>query len=311
MTELNRYNLFLSSTQRTSGTVENPNYILSRPLFKLHPHSNWLVKVTNATIPYSFQQICSGYNMLTYSMTRTAFTPISNASISVSPGNYTINSLLAAVSTALSNDVQSRTAFGYSPNFVFSYTSATLKVSFQVTGTDSNTTLFTFKPSSLLLGGLAYNMGITSPSGVSFGYTNYVVYTVGYSNALVNIAPITAVFIRAMTLTQNMSYEFIANKDDFSDILIQIPIGTVGGTIIQYENQSDIRVQIKNDYIDQLQLYLSDNRSFSLANTGLNGLDWSCVIEFIEIESMTLKDNEAYQMLKNVDFGNHNEEPEK
>jgi hypothetical protein len=244
-------------------------------------------------------------------MTRTAFTPISNASISVSPGNYTINSLLAAVSTALSNDVQSRTAFGYSPNFVFSYTSATLKVSFQVTGTDSNTTLFTFKPSSLLLGGLAYNMGITSPSGVSFGYTNYVVYTVGYSNALVNIAPITAVFIRAMTLTQNMSYEFIANKDDFSDILIQIPIGTVGGTIIQYENQSDIRVQIKNDYIDQLQLYLSDNRSFSLANTGLNGLDWSCVIEFIEIESMTLKDNEAYQMLKNVDFGNHNEEPEK
>ena len=164
-------------------------------------------------------------------------------------------------------------------------------------------------PSSVAHGGLAYNMGITSL--LSFGYdssnvsqpTNIInnVKTSGANGqSAINVAPITSILIRSSTLQQNKSYEFIAITDDISDILVRVPILTVGTTFIQYVNEGNISNQIKNEFIDEVNLYLTDNRSYNPIS--LAGLSWMCVLEIKEIEGHENRENMAYQMMKNVDF---------
>ena len=89
-------------------------------------------------------------------------------------------------------------------------------------------------------------------------------------------------------------------QDDFSDILVRLPVLTIGTTFIQYVNQEDVSNRIKNDFIDQIELYLTDNRSY--IPLSLAGLSWMCVLEITELEGHENRENDAFQMLKQVDF---------
>jgi hypothetical protein len=320
-TVINKYHLYLESTQRTSGTNEDANYILSRPLFKSNPFNHFEVSVVQANIPYSFFNITNQNGTyssfqwyvargLTYPSTNYVVGSPSNPRTATIPnGNYTILTLITALQTAIIGDLQTNYPTFPIPNWTWTYNRDTLTVNFLLTGTDNTTTTYYFMPSSVAHGGLAYNMGITSL--LTFGYDstnvsqpiniiNNVKTSGSYGQSAINVAPITSIMIRSGTLKQNRSYEFIAITDDISDILVRVPIMTVGTTFIQYVNEGRIANRVKNEFIDSINLYLTDNRSY--VPISLAGLSWMCVLEITEIEGHENRENMAYQMLKQVDF---------
>ena len=328
-TIVNKYHLYLKSSQRTNGTNEDANYYLSRPLYKQHPLNQFEVSVVQANITYSFFNITNQngqYSSMRWYLARggdypsTTYvygSPSAPKTVTIPNGNYTILSLITAVQTGIASDLALNYPAYVNPAWSWTYNRDTLTVNFALAGTNNITTTFYFMPSNVIDGGVAFNMGITSL--LHFGYDQYNnsqpiniinnVKTVG-ANApsAINVAPITSLFIRSATIKQNRSFEFVAIKDDFSDILARVPIMTVGTTFIQFTNEARISNRVKNDYIDVVNIYLTDNRSYNPIS--LAGLDWMCVLEIIEIDIHQNAGNETFQRLKGINFGLHHEHPD-
>lgn len=273
MTEINRFHIYTSSCKRTSGTIEDYNLILKRPIILANAHHYFKVIVKQATIPYTFQQINNNFNRFSYVLTRGA-TTYAQRTFTITNGNYNINTLLAEVKTKLLADVQALLP-AYSPTFNFTYDRDTMFVSFALTP-DATTTTFVIKP---LTDQVSTMLGVVSDT--SFGNVGAVI-TTGSSTQPVNVSPITSLYVRSGTLKQsNLSTENLIDQDDISDILVQIPIMGQPTSWIQYLNDLNIENKVLNSSINDLNLYLTDNRSYSL---DLRGIDWSCVLTLIEIE---------------------------
>jgi hypothetical protein len=321
-TIINKYHLYLESTQRTLGTNEDAYYYLKRPLFKSNPFNHFQVKVIQANVPYSFFNITDqngNYNTMQWYLARGGATYPSTTYVYGSPsvpktvkipnGNYTILTLISTIQTGIIADLVANYPSYANPVFSWVYDRDTLQVRFSLTGTNSTVTTFYFLPSTEKHGGLAYNMGIAST--INFGYNasnvsqpintiNNVITTGAYGGFAINVAPITSVMIRSNNLKQNRSFEFVAITDDLSDILARVPIQTVGTTFLQYTNQENLSNRIRNDVIDYVNLYITDNRDYDPIY--LAGLSWMCVLEITEIEGHENRENQAYQIMKQVNF---------
>jgi hypothetical protein len=321
-TIINKYHLYLESTQRTLGSNEDCYFYLKRPLFKSNPFNHFQVKVVQANIPYSFFNITNqngNYNTLQWYLARGGLTypsttyvygtPSAPKTVTVPNGNYTILTLIQAVQTGMIGDLQANYATYSNPQFNWVYDRNTLQVRFNLIGNDGINTTFYFKPSTVVHGGLAYNMGIAST--ISYGYNsanisqpinniNNVQTSGTYGGNAINVAPITSVLIRSNNLKQNRSFEFISIQDDLSDILVRVPNLMVGTTFLQYVNQENLSNRIRNDVIDYINLYITDNRDYDPIS--LSGLSWMCVLEITEIEGHENRENEAYKIMKKVNF---------
>lgn len=319
---INKYHLYLESTQRTLGTNEDAYYYLSRPLFKSNPFNHFQVKVIQANIPYSFFNITNqngNYNTMQWYLARggvsypsTVYvygTPALPKTVTIPNGNYTILSLITAIQSGIIADLVINYPIYSNPVFSWTYDRDTLQVLFSLSGTDGIVTTFYFLASNVKHGGLAYNMGIANTIGFGYNASNISlpnnlinnVITVGaYGGFAINVAPITSILIRSNNLKQNRSFEFVAITDDLSDILARVPIQTVGTTFLQYTNNENLSNRIRNDVIDYINLYITDNRDYDPIS--LAGLSWMCVLEITEIEGHENKQNEAYQMMKTVNF---------
>lgn len=332
---VNRYNLYLKSSQRTQGTNEHPIYILRRPLFKTNPFNVFEVSIKQTLIPYSFFSVNSNkgnlpngnagtlqFNQFQWYLARGGATypsttyvvgsPANPITTTIPQGNYTILSLITAIQLAMKDYLTYYYPTYGNPNWSWTYNRDTLLINFLLNGSDGITTTFYIIPSTVVDGGLSFNMGITSL--INFGYNasnqsqpiTYIgvqSFTGAFSQSSINVSPITSLMIRSNNLIQNRSYEFVAISDDFSDIILRVPIQTVGTTLINYDNQANIRNRIKNEYIDIIDFYISDNRTYDTVS--LNGLDWMAVLEVTELEIHENKVNEAHNMLKDVNFAKH------
>lgn len=272
--EINRYHLYLSSSKRQSGSIEDYNIALKRPIILKNPHHYFKVIIKEATIPYTFQQVNQNYNKFQYRLVRNGF-QYPDKIITLANGNYTILTLLKELASKLKEDI-SVCAGGYIPDFEFTYDRNSMFCKFELKNDGISSNTITILP---LVDQISTMLGVVQIS--SFG-NNAAVDFACSSTQPVNVSPITSIFIRSETLKQsNLSTENIINTDDTSDILCQIPILQQPTSWLQYQNELNIENQIINSIINDVNLYLSDNRSYSL---DLRGIDWSCMITIVEYE---------------------------
>lgn len=272
MSEVNRFHIYLSSSLRQEGEIEDYTFTLSRPIILSNPHHYFKVIVKQATIPYTFQQVNINYNQFQYKVVRNSI-DYGVRTLSIKNGNYTILSLIQQVQTQLLTDINIIIP-GYIPTFNWTYDRDQMAVTFSFTPDVINTS-FTI-----------YNLDkqINTMLGVTEDITFFnigVLVTTAVSNQPVNISPITSLFIRSGTLKQNdLSRENLVTSDDISDILVQVAILNQPTSWINYLNELNIENRIVNGIINDINIYLSDNLSYGL---DLRGVDWSCVLTIIEI----------------------------
>lgn len=272
--EINRYHLYLNSSKRQTGSIEDYNIALKRPIILKNAHHYFKIIVKEATVPYTFQQVNNNYNKFRYNILHNGV-QYADRTISISNGNYTILTLLKELASKLTLDISSYVA-GYNPSFNFTYDRNSMFCSFAVKydGVSNNT--ITLLP---LQDQISTMLGVVTQC--SFGNNGATLVSCS-STQPVNVSPITSIFVRSETLKQSaLSTENLVNRDDQSDILLQIPIVNQPTSWIQYQNELNIENQIVNAIINDVNLYLSDNRSYSL---DLRGIDWSCLLTIIEYE---------------------------
>lgn len=268
-TILKSYNLFIDSSQRDEGV--SPSYfsiLLQKPIIKTNRNSVFRVRITSVVIPFSFNQVNSTNNILSYTYNSVSY------SITIPQGNYSITDLLLQIATLIT--AQTSTIL----NFTFDPSTSKATLSFG-SGNLSNQSISINNSSANII--ITKMLGFTS--NIIFTYTlignTFTTYT---SDQVVNVSPSKTLFIRSETLIQNSNYESLVGKNEISDILTQIPIQTSFNTFLNwYDQSSDLFSEINNNIIDKINLYLTDSTSNDElpADSGL--LNWMIQLNIQEV----------------------------
>jgi hypothetical protein len=261
---INTYNLFISSANRTSGTSDAFRLQLFRPITLKSPNNWFVVRVGSAEIPYVFKLINSNNNVINFIFSRNSISYPS--SITLTPGNYTILSLLDEFKSKLIAQIFSLA--GYTVPFQFTYDRNAGKARFSILGTDSITTNIIIEYNSPI-----FMKCIGMTNYFTFGYTTPASRDDAISTQNVNVFQNPAIYIRSDSLIQTQNVEAIVNStSEPSDILAKVQVNVIPQTMIQWTNPTDLKLEINNKIVDEISLYLGSSTSYSL---DLGNLDWT------------------------------------
>ena len=265
--ELTRYQFFLSSKQRNSGTITDCNFNLRTPVSLKAYNSAFFLQVNSVEIPFSFYQLNNEINTLSCTFKNGLGTK--NSNINLDQGNYNCNSILNLLKDKLITEAQISSGLytGFTPNFSFSYSSSTGRMTYLMSNIDCEITLKFSENKSL---------------GIFYGFdTNMTISSVVITSAKYCVAnPVTSLYVRSPTFKQINNSEFIIETDVYSDIIKQVPVFTGQNTYIQDFSDADL-IYISNSSLSEFNIYLSSNLSYSPID--LQGLEWSITFTLIEM----------------------------
>lgn len=264
MTEVTRYTFHVASNQRNSGTNTDLNLTLSQIITKKAANSEFYVMVHGITVPFAFYQLSADIATLGVSITGDP-----SLQVVLTPGNYTVLSLLQELSSKLVALCESRPS-PFTPVFNFTYSQATGRMTFAMTSPASKTFILNFNANPTL--------------GIFFGCSESISFSTATTTQSPQIAvanPVTQLFLRSPSFNQTNNREWLVEKDTFCDILYRVPINTNANTYIQVAGDSE-EILLSNDTFSVMNLYLTTNLSYNPID--LQGLPWTVHFTILERE---------------------------
>ncbi len=264
MTEVTRYTFHVASNQRNSGTNTDINLNLSQIITKKAANSEFYVMVHGITVPFAFYQLSADIATLGVSITGDP-----GLQVVLTPGNYTVLSLLQELSSELVALCESRPS-AFTPVFNFTYSQATGRMTFAMTSPASKTFILNFNANPTL--------------GIFFGCSESIAFSTATTTQSPQIAvanPVTQLFLRSPSFNQSNNREWLVEKDTFCDILYRVPINTNANTYIQVAGDSE-EILLSNDSFSVMNLYLTTNLSYNPID--LQGLPWTVHFTIVERE---------------------------
>lgn len=280
------YNMFLSSTNRTSGISGNFDTSLFKPIILSNPNNWFTVRVGSAEIPYVFKLINSSNNVINFSIIRAGI-PYSG-SFTLTPGNYNILTLLSEVKTRLGSAITTLTGWNATSLLSFTYDRSSGFASFTVVGTDSVSTTITINNNSPV-----FLRCVGMATSFVFGYTTPTARTYAISTQNVNVSQNTALYVRSESLIQTTNIENVVIDNEVSDILAKVQVNSQPQSYILWTNPTDLEVKITNRIIDTVNLYLGSSTSYQV---DMGNLDWSVRITIHEWTHNASKDDLAINL---------------
>ncbi len=268
---INTYNLFLSSLNRTAGTSDNFRLQLFRPIALTSPNNWFTVRVGSCEVPYVFKLINNTNNVIQFEFIRSGI--ITSSTITIAPGNYNILQLLDEFKTKLISQIQ--TLRSYTAPLEFTYDRSTGHATFSIVGTDSTATSITINNNSSV-----FMKCLGMIANFTFSYSTPSVRLDATSVQNVNVFQNPAIYVRSESLIQTQNVEaLVGTQSELSDILAKIQVNVIPQTMIQWVNPTDLKLEITNKNIDEINLYLGSSTSYVL---DLGNLDWAIRLTFEE-----------------------------
>jgi len=114
----------------------------------------------------------------------------------------------------------------------------------------------------------------------TFSYSTPSVRLDATSVQNVNVFQNPAIYVRSESLIQTQNVEaLVGTQSELSDILAKIQVNVIPQTMIQWVNPTDLKLEITNKNIDEINLYLGSSTSYVL---DLGNLDWAIRLTFEE-----------------------------
>jgi hypothetical protein len=268
-TEVQRYTYYVESSQRSSGTNTNFTINVKNILTLQAKRGRWALVMHSITIPFSFNQLDSTINVLQVRVAdATGNTKTGN--LTFTTGNYTALSILDELKTQLIKfcQISSGSYVGYTPVPAFTYNQNT---GFTTLFLTSGYTMQFYFSLNTKLGGFFGFITDQTISAVLFATSTQIVCT----------NPVNVLYLRSGSLVQFNNREFIVQKDDVSDIIYRVPIGTQVGTYIHQLYTTD-PFYVTNNNITSFNFYLTNNLNYN--DISLQNLPWSFKFSMIEYQ---------------------------
>ena len=206
------------------------------------------LSVVNSQIPVAFYAVDTGRNTLDF--TKTIGGVSTDATITITTGNYNINEFLAFLNaqTFFSDD-----------STVATYNNETNTVTITL-ASSSNTLVLKSTSTALQFVGFTVK-DHTSSSGVLTG------------DRMVNVGGVNAINIASNFSTRNLD----SRHSGFSNIIARVPVDRNFNNIIFYEPNTKFSSQIIEKEINYIRLTLEDDIALNPIN--LHGVDWSITLQ--------------------------------
>lgn len=253
--------------QLETNLTTNFTYTLKEPLL-VPDHMNLLLSLHTATIPYSFYNVGSHNNRISFTITTTE--PFLH-DLDLPSGNYSATGLGNAIKSFLENVSVSGVSNAISV-FSFSYSRETLKYSMGFAGDASEIVINSTGSGNDLIGVVGSK---TIPKSSTKGLIS--------ENAIDLNDSIHGLYVR-----QNIATKGTLDTEEgiFSNILARIPITTNAGGIIFYQ-QEPHETMISIPMIQTIGIRLTDDKHRSI---NLNGLHFQLSLKISFIHKETLRD---------------------
>ena len=289
---LRRFNLYISSSQRSEGTpssftIQLPNQLV---LNNLVP-SKFEVCIDRAQIPLSFSQ----FNDRAKS-TQLQWSSGGYEGLAVIPfGNYDVKTLGLVVAQTVRSSVIAATNGAIQPVLSFSYNLEQNRYRIGLSGAAS----ITFHTEEY--------SGLSKALGFADDWT-LVQNQLVYSTQDVCVSPSRSLYITSQTLVQDESYEALTSPFRLTSVLACIPIVHSPLLFLTHQPPRPVITRLANSVINDIQLTLRDEQSDQLYEFDL---DWSCHISIAEIrvdplvdagrmDAFRLDNLEMYQKLRDT-----------
>lgn len=263
------YNLYLNSRQATIGGDSNNCTFNINPALTLSNRANrFLVSIPFLEVPYSFNQLSSSYNTLSYNFTDS--TGSFTRSITIPVGNYNITNAISAFLVALNKSILLERPLWSLTSISITYNSNTSYCLFIMTALSTSITL---KFSQNYVMALMFGF---PQADQTFG----TVQTLTSPNKVL-VNPVNAIYLRSDSLKFGNAWEAVVSPYSQADILARVPVPTLPNSWIYYRN--DAKQMLSNSEITSLNFYWSDNlnQDFIL---DLCGLPYGFQIVFDEVQ---------------------------
>lgn len=263
------YNLYLNSRQATIGGNSNNCTFNITPALTLSNRANrFLVSIPFLEVPYSFNQLSSAYNTLSYTFTdgSGSFT----RSIGMPVGNYSITNAIAAFLAALNKSILLSRPLWSVASISLTYNPNTSYCLFIMTAL-STTITFQFSQNYVM----ALMFGFPQ-ADQTFSTTQTLTST---NKVLVN--PVNAIYLRSDSLKFGNAWEAVVSPYSQADILARVPVPTLPNSWIYYRNEA--KQMLSNSEITSLNFYWSDNLNQDFV-LDLCGLPYGFQIVFDEVQ---------------------------
>lgn len=289
MNIVNQYNLFLDSKYRNAGSNTEPTFYLGDPIVLSNPNNIFKAKIISADIPFSFKTLASPNNVLKLRLQIPQHSVDFSGNITIAEGNYSIISLLDELRTQILAFVNAnKGGLTQVPDYDFQYDRNTGRATLNIIPPAGGSHDFTLTIYNSLADILCEFWGFTYENDTILRYnTSGVVTSTNYiSPNMVNVSPVTSIYIRSTSLHQvaNNQERLVEQQFTISDILAKVNVNTYYNTWLLY--QGDFEVQLSNNFIEEITLYLTTQTYSSIY---LNGIHWRCVIQISEYETETTK----------------------
>ena len=253
--------------QLETNLTTNFTYTLKEPLL-VPDHMNLLLSLHTATIPYSFYNVGSHNNRISFTITTTE--PFLH-DLDLPSGNYSATGLGNTIKSFLENVSVSGVSNAIS-TFSFSYSRETLKYSMGFAGDASEIVINSTGSGNDLIGVVGSKI---IPKSSTKGLIS--------ENAIDLNDSIHGLYVR-----QNIATKGTLDTEEgiFSNILARIPITTNAGGIIFYQ-QEPHETMISIPMIQTIGIRLTDDKHRSI---NLNGLHFQLSLKISFIHKETLRD---------------------
>jgi len=273
MSMISKYNLFLSSSQRTAGGTPSNFEINIQPNIALKTStSHFRVYIHSATIPFSFTQ-WSSVNNKTYIKFEQGVKTF-YGSFSIPAGNYDILTFMAAWISAL--EVELGVLDSYFPNITFTYNNDTNKVNI-VLPNDLTGSIITFYN----------NEGYQAVNKALGFFSEWTLSTTQSATSQVqcNINPARVLYVYSNTLASPHNLEALVEPCTVSTQIAAIPITVLPNQYIVFQPYNYLVSQIANKDLSKINIQLqSEDLPQDINLQGFN-LDWSFVLVLEEWEN--------------------------
>jgi len=280
MSVVQSYNIYLNSENgtRVQTGSDYVRWDLITKLTLTDKHNYFRIRCLHANIPFSFYEtpqinINGSYTHLAVT------TPFS---FNIPAGNYSITEL----NTQFKNGLLS-IPYPHNVDITITYTPSSGKNTYVFTSNQSFQFSFTYN-------NYWRSAGFKTTDTLYFDNTTTLTST---RHAIVN--RINSLLVRSDVLTQHPGSQEMLADDltimETSDIIAKIPIYTGYNSYIIYQaDESNPFVNITNQELTYIQLYLTPNNSYNL---DLREGEWTCALNIQEIErpkpeSMNYQDNQ-------------------
>ena len=273
--EINRYHVFVNTELRNSGISSDFSIAVNPPLVKVHPNNYFVAQIVSVEIPYSWLQVNSGNNTLGI-LYETNGSPFAPYTITLTAGNYNVNTLITALGNAIDAVVPAHT---WKHNYIYNQDTGKLTFGIKDAGAYTSVAIAINFPANNFL---ARMFGCLNQGNVVYGYASSTYQNItGTTN--INVNPVSSIYIRSQNIKQikNQENMVLGSPQEPSDILCKLQIYTPPKTYVFYNGELGLSARITNDLIDKLDIYLSDNYSYDL---DMMNNDWTFRITFIEYE---------------------------